>query len=429
MKELPKILPAGTGEKTQYLVHDSNDNTIRFALYYPGRLRPDILKDAAAAIINSVDVLHASFIPGALGAYWHVNHDFTEEDFFSFVRTDDNLTENVCQAAVRRILPSGKTQLHCTLIQDSEKSAVVLNLSHLCVDGGDGKYLLYKLAEAYELIAKTGTSNGLEVKNGSRNAFQVYEELAPKDYLSIIKPSLSKVKTVFPFPNEESGQPRLVMHSISSSVMNAARKKAKQLNATVNDILLTASYRAYACLAGTNEEALSIMSMMDLRRHCKNGESEGLCNMSGCMPTTLEHGVQGDFEQTLMEISAQTQQAKENPLGGLEGLPLIHTAVKTTPLWLLLKVADLVYGSMSIGLTNLGNLPCEPLTMDGLRPTHGLFGGPLKKKPAMQISAASFDGTAALCCASECNEEDQKLLEKMLAMIEQEIRLFASEEI
>lgn len=446
MKELPKILLAGSGEKVQYLTHDSNDNTIRFALCYPGELHPDILKAAAAAIVNSVDVLHASFIAGNLGAYWHVNKDYSEEDYFTLISTNDNLMETVCHIAAQQIAPSDKTQLRCTLVQGKGECAIILNISHLCVDGGDGKYLLYKLAEAYELIAKNGNADGLDVKNGSRAAQQMYEELTPKDYLSILKPSLSSVKTGFPFPETEPGKKRIVTHSIPSAVMDAARKKAKTQNATANDLLLAASYRAYVQLPGTDSfdsanessdaeneaapgrNALSIMSMMDLRRHCKDGESEGLCNMSGFMPTVLNDGVQGDFQQTLMEISEQTRKIKENPLAGMEGMPLIHTAAMTTPLRLLLEISDRIYGSLSIGLTNLGNLPCEPLTLEGLRPTEGLFGGPLKKKPAMQISAASFDGTAVLCCVSECGDQDAQMLKNMLEKMEREIIIFSEAE-
>lgn len=445
MKKNSEIFPAGAGEKVQYLAHDSNDNTIRFALRYPGELCPDILKVAAFAVINSVDVLHSSFIPGNLGAYWRVNKDCCEKDYFTFVSADGDLMETVCNIAAQQITPSDKTQLHCTLVQGKGECAVVLTISHLCVDGGDGKYLLYKLAEAYSLIAKNKTADGLEIKNGSRAAQQIYEELSPRDYLSILKPSLSKVKTGFPFPETEPGQNRIVTHSIPSTVMNTARQKAKALNATANDLLLAASYRAYAQLPGIDsshtlreseidgqadeiKDAVSIMSMMDLRRHCKNGESEGLCNMSGFMPTVLSHGVQGDFKQTLDEVSAQTRKIKESPLAGMDGLPLVHTAVMTTPLRLLLEIADRVYGSLSIGLTNLGNLPCEQLTLDGLRPTEGLFGGPLKKKPGMQISAASFDGTAVLCSVSQCGDKDAQMLKTMLENIEHEITIFSETE-
>lgn len=242
-----------------------------------------------------------------------------------------------------------------------------------------------------------------------------------------MKPSLSGVKTGFPFPTEGNGTLRLVAASIPAELMKEGRMRAKEMGATVNDLLLTACYRAYTRLPGSvSEGPVSVMSMMDLRKHCKNGESEGLCNMSGFLPTVLENGVQGDFTVTLREIALQTRKAKEDPLAGMSGMPLAHSAMYTIPLRLLLEVSEKVYGSLSIGLTNLGNISCEPLTLDGLRPTEGLFAGPLKKKPAMQVSTASFDGTAVLCCVSECEEEEDAVMpQKMLELMAEEVKGFA----
>lgn len=429
MLDLLKVFPAGTGEKVQYLAHDFNDNTVRFALRYPGRLRPEILKEAAAVLVSSITVLHSSFIAGNITACWHVNKEYEESDYFTLVDTGEDPLTACHKPLLSPVSPTGKVQLHCTLVRGEEECAVVLTISHLCVDGGDGKYLLYKLAEAYELIARTGSAQGLELKNGSRATEKMYEELTPKEYLSLIKPSFSDVKTGFPFTKEEGGSLQVAVRSIPARVMGEAHKRAKEMNATVNDLLLTAGYRAYAGLPGADAKgAISMMSMMDLRRHCKNGESEGLCNMSGFLPTVLQEGIQGDFTQTLSLVAEQTRKAKENPLAGMEGMPLIHSAVWTTPMRLLLEVSERLYGSLSIGMTNLGNLPCAPLTMDGLCPVDGLFVGPVKKKPAMQVSAASFDGRAVLCSASECTDEDLAMLQAMLDRMAQEVEGFAGVE-
>ena len=46
---IPKIMFAGGGERGQYLTHKGNDTTIRFVLKYPGRIDPDILRQAVKA--------------------------------------------------------------------------------------------------------------------------------------------------------------------------------------------------------------------------------------------------------------------------------------------------------------------------------------------------------------------------------------------
>lgn len=82
-------------------------------------------------------------------------------------------------------------------------------------------------------------------------------------------------------------------------MLAAAKRRAKREEATINDILLAAYYRAYASMEGPGAaNPVSIVFMMDLRRYCRNGESEGLANLSGSMP-----------------------------LSGMEGMPLLHKKV------------------------------------------------------------------------------------------------------
>ena len=220
----------------------------------------------------------------------------------------------------------------------------------------------------------------------------------------------------------------MVRISIPEPVMTCARKRAKQEGATANDLLLTAVYRAYAALPDVDETMpMSVMSMIDLRRHCDDGESDGLCNMSGTFPTTLRDGVQGNFSDTLAQVAEQTRAAKDDPLVGMDGMPLIHGAVRTMPMRLLLLVAGKVYGSLSLGLTNLGNMDCKTLALGELVPNEGLFGGPLKKKPGMQISAASFDGNCSLCIVGQYTKEDAVLLNSLLDRIAEEIANYAKE--
>ena len=125
--------------------------------------------------------------------------------------------------------------------------------------------------------------------------------------------------------------------------------KAKTVGASVNDLLLTACYRSYA---KTNhlEGAMSVSGMVDLRQHCKDGTSEGLSNMSGGLSSSLEYASGDTFTDNLAEVARQTMEAKHDPLVGLDGIPMIHTATKTVPMWVLLKAAGIVYSSLSLWL-------------------------------------------------------------------------------
>ena len=88
-----KLIPAGSGEKMQYVAHLFNDHTMRFVLRFPGQLDPEILRDAMLTLVSSVDILHASFIPNAFGAKWQIHDDICAEDCFAACRCEgDPLT-------------------------------------------------------------------------------------------------------------------------------------------------------------------------------------------------------------------------------------------------------------------------------------------------------------------------------------------------
>lgn len=425
--EKKKYLSAGAGERMQYIAHKYNDTTIRFILHYPELLDAEILCKATKAVIDSVDVLHASFVPKNRASYWRVHTDYTVADYFSLAECDGNPVKPAQSIALQSIGHKDKCKMHVTLVQGKESCAVAVRISHLVVDGSDGKYLLNKLAESYRLIEQSGNADNLEIKNGSRSATNAYNELGAKELASLVKAPLSGVKTEYPFADPKAHGPlRMLRCTIPANVLGEARKKAKTDGATVNDLLLTACYRAYAKNTG-REGAMSVSAMMDLRNHCKDGTSAGLANMSGGLSTSLEIQFGNSFKNDLQRISEQTNEAKNNPLAGLDGMPLLHAATKTFPMWLLLQAADIVYSALSLSMTNLGNISCEQLTMSGVKPVEGVFGGPLKRKPSVQVGVASFDGTAELTILGDFVTEDMGALQNFLNGVREEVELYLEE--
>lgn len=423
----PKIKFAGGGERGQYLTHKGNDTTIRFVLNYPGLIDPDVLRRAVKAIVESVDVLHSTFFTDPNTAYWRVNEDVAEHHYFRYIRTEGDPFVTARSLSLFPINHDSKAQLCCELVQSSSASAIVLRISHLCVDGGDGKYLLNKLVEGYNLLLETGSCDSLEVKNGSRAPEKVYENVEFKDLKEILKLPITKGATsVYPFPTEPEGMVRMVYATIPVECMTAARQKAKAVNASANDLLLAAAYQVYASLPEVDRTSgISISSMMDLRRHCRDGESEGLCNMSGALPTALAQGVPEHFEDTLLKIAEQTNAVKEDPLAGLAGLPLLHGVARGLPVWMQMMAAEKVYGAMPVGLTNLGNVNCQSLALGPIAPSGGIFGGPLKKKPGMQVSIMSFDGECVLATYGQMTQEDENHVQKFLEDMARAVRDYA----
>lgn len=417
---------AGSGEKMQYLVHSFNDNTIRFIFSYDGIIDPDILSDAVEAVVQSLPILHSTLNIGTFRMYWQENTDLLQSSYYRHLCVSDDPMETALRLSTQPIHPSDLCQLHCTLVQNSTASALMFRISHLCVDGGDAKYLLRKVIEAYHQLLLHQTLD-LQVKNGSRAPEQAYQHFSLKELLSLCKLPMGRIQSSYSFPTEETGAPRVVCRMIPASTMKPALAKAKQLHATANDLLMTACY--YACAPVSYElsgkSGLGISCTMDLRRHCKGGDTTGICNLSGLLPTALKNGLCPTFSESLTEIARQTSEVKRSPYGGMDGIPLMHTFVKTCPPVLQAPITGRFYSKMPIGLTNLGNCHASDYVIDSLMPREMIFGGPLKRKPGMQISAVSLDSVCALVVYGEYSEGDAQQLQNTLDSVAAQIAQFA----
>lgn len=417
-----RIKKADIGDKLQYLVRDFNDNTIRFVVRYPGRVASDILRVATKTVVDSVDILHASFVANDSDAYWEVHDDYEEKDYFQIIETKEDALEAADTYALMSLQPKDKTKLRCYLVRGNKENVIVILISHLCVDGIDGKYLFGKVIEAYNDILEKGTAKGVAIKDGKRDAMQIYDNISKKDYRFLMKNPISKIKSEFPYPTKEAGKPHLVKVNIPTETMKKVIGRLDLKEIALNDLLITSCYYAYASMPNKNpEEPMSILSMIDLRRHCTGRDSEGISNMTGALPTTLPIGLRESFGITLDKIAAQTKAIKDNPFAGLEGMPILHGAAKNLPMKLLLPLASKVYDSFSICLTNLGNMANDFLSLGGMNPDFGLFGGPMNKKPGMQVSAVSIGGSCTLCIVVECTDSDAEILQIMLERMAREV--------
>lgn len=426
---LEKEIPALTGERAQYLVREFNDTTVRFVLNYEGEVDPQVLGQAVRAVIDSVDVLHGSFVLEKGKTFWRIYEDVEEAAYFRHIRVERDAREAGYEQALLGVNAEEPVKLRCTLVQDGAVSSVVLCVSHMVADGGDAKYLLGKIVEAYNRIAQTGSVSGLEVKNGSRAPEQLYASLSRKERMALWSNPMPGTKNEFPFSDPEPGKPRMLRRVISREVMGAAREKARKNGMTANDLILAGCYQAFAAAPGVDETSpIGVMAMMDLRRHCPGGDSEGLTNMAGSLKTVMPGGVTGTFEQTLAEVARQTRADKEDPMSGMEGVPLMHWAVRKSPMGLLLKAAPAIYGNMSVGVTNLGNLRGADMALGGLMPVDGMMGGPLKKKPGVQVSVLSIDGECALSILGEYTDGDVEGLEQFLDTLVGVIRDYGEKE-
>lgn len=412
------------GDQIQYLAKEYNDNTIRFLIRYPERIKVDLLEKAVKSIVQRVEILHSSFYVNSFGIKWIVNQEYPKNELLVAENIDGDVWEHAQKVSLQAINYGGEIQLKCFLFQNATESAFVVLVGHMCCDGRDAVYLVKKIIELYNQLLTEENTEAVKIKSGSRLLNQCYngdKEMLTFDLNQIKREKSEEIKSCYQFVSAEKGKACLIMHRLSSDDIARCRKFVE--HATVNDVILAAYFRAYVKRMNlSNYNPVGIASMMDLRRYIEGGDSAGVTNMSGPININLFDGIGDDFGETLKRVVEQTKASKENEKAGLEFTLAVRKIFKIMPFPVITVIGKKIYRNMSIGLTNIGNLKNSELKMGDALPETLCFAGPVKKKPALQICASGLDGEVCLSIASECTIEDKKQLKELLDMITLEIK-------
>lgn len=418
-------LKAELWDKVQFMFRGYYDRMMHVALYYDGKIDLDCLKTALKYILEKIPILRSSFVPREIKPYWRVNDFFNIDDYVSVVETND-LKTAVDEFLTGEISPFELLQMRIRIVRARGRDTFLFIANHMCCDGGDLKYLISKIIECYNAALTKGGPEEVQIKSGTRSFSQLYSgmngfnKIAAHELWS--NASAIKNPARFPFGAEEADEKRYILKTkLSVPDFSMLRKIGKDMNATVNDMLLTVYIRALSKLIGT-VLPISVVSMIDLRRYIPGGATKGLTNMTGFMPTTVFLDENESFLATLTKVKQETAKAKEDKYLGLHGIPLLRRAFRLFPIFSLAQsIIKLGYTNPYVGMSNIGIINKEAYSIEGMELVDAFFTGALKFKPYMQIAVTTFEDEMTLTIAIRCNETDKKNLERLFENIHAEI--------
>ena len=412
----------------QYLFRNYYDRTMHAVYRYAERVDVDALKTAYMAVLKKIDVLHSTFVKNPINPYWVVNEDYTSDDFFTFVETDS--PEDALERFItREVSPFGKVQFRAALIRSGSSDTWAVICNHMCFDGSDLRYFNMKVAESYTKLIKTGDPD-VDIKDGTRSAEQVYSGMSEEDrrHAKSLYKNVSAVenKIVFPFgEDDETLRPRLILKKLAAEDFLKMKARGKSMGATVNDVIVAAYFRALFAFVETDGRALTVPCMYDLRRYT-GGASEGLTNMIGFMPCTLD-SVGADMAKTVEKVKAALRPAKEDRFTGLYSLPLLKLAYTLFPHFLAEFAIKLGYTNPYIGMSNIGLINPAEFVLGGSAPYDAFYSGAIKFKPYMQLALTTFKNEITFSIGVRVTDTEQKLFESFLDKVTEELIEFGNQ--
>lgn len=421
---MERKLNAELWDKMHYLFRDYNDRMVHAELHYDFEIDVDALKTVLICFFEKAPVLHSSFTDNKVHPYWTVE-DYNINDVVHIYNVDEaELKDRIDAFLVQYIPPDAKLQMQVAVFFHEGKTTLCIVENHMCMDGGDFKYFLKALCKNYNEYVSEHKSP-LELKTGSRSYTQVYEDFTAtekKMAKNLYKNVNSADDHGFPFtPDSIRDKSFIARRKFSAETFDKLRAAGKKRGATINDMLLTAYFYSIYELADFNPyDSVSISCAIDLRRHIKHSDENGITNHTAWMQCKVPKRGDNIFE-TLDYVIRSSNQFKEDKFMGLHGLPLLSFGYKILPHAASEEIIKIGYANPLLAMSNIGILEVDKLALSGHEPYDGFMSGAVKYKPYALLSATSMRKELTLSMCVRGNEEDQKIVEHFFDLIAKNI--------
>lgn len=421
-------LKAELWDKMHYLFRDFNDRMVHVELHYDFEIDIDVLKTVLICFFEKAPVFHSSFEDNKISPVWEIK-DYRIDDVITVSRPD-NLEEAIDEFLTQYIPPESDLQMKVAVFYHEGKSVLCIVENHMCMDGGDFKYFIKALCEAYSSYALEKKSP-VNLRTGTRAYTSVYEDYSQTEQRmarNLYKNVSSRDDHKFPLSRDSIRDKSFIARrKLSAEMFDKIKIAGKNHGATINDMILTSYFYSLYELAGYHKkDSVTISCAIDLRRHIKDNSDEGLTNHTAFMQCNIPELGENIFE-TLTYVVQSSEKFKKDKFMGLYGLPLLNFGYSIMPHAASEKIIKIGYSNPLLAMSNIGILDHKALALCGNEPTDGFMTGAVKYKPFVLLSLTTMRKEMTLSMCVRGNEEDKETVERFFDLIEENIHKLIGE--
>jgi NRPS condensation-like uncharacterized protein len=429
MKEIPACFPVVAQDSINYLIGKYLANSqISCILRLKGRINEIILKQAVRLSLDVEPILRCRLIENDNNPVWELRGDLDEIELCSVIETE------VVDAEVQKFIAAryefvSDCQVKVRVLR-AESDTICVKINHACSDAGGLKQYLNLLASIYDLLfegqqyvvqSRSSYSRGQEQILRIPNVANIVGELAKTG----VNPSHPTV--AFPCNPGDNKEQAFVLKKVYP-VDNIA-DYAKENDATVNDVLLTAFNRALSKMAKIENKTISVYITMDLRSYLTDRKTEAICNLSAMLPVTISHDSTESFDATLSKLLMKTKNLKSNNLGIKSAFLLEMAHAKLS-----FKDASIrfqqrrkqTYTSKSCipTFSNVGIITKETMNFGLLEVAECYIVGPAAFSPDFGMVASSYENTVTLAVNFFQSTMQKEMIEQFIDAMSKELSTY-----
>lgn len=418
-KAVPRRLPAEMYDKVNYMCRRYMDRIARFELDYDFIPDTEAFKHTIIALFEASPVFHSRFIDNHINPYWQVC-DYHIDDVLSVIHTE-NMIEESDKFLLRDIDLNSNVQMRIAIIICGEKSKISFAWNHMLMDGGGFKQFIDDLFRNHNEYVRSGKMP-LDFRTGSRSYKEVYNDFPEADKKAAKKLFAnvsSKDRHCLPFnTNSKETKKYIVRKRIGSNIFNAAKAKAKEHGASVNDLVASAYISAFYKISGCpDSEGVGISCAVDLRRYIKNPDLLGYTNHTNFFPCSISRKGSSAVE-TLTLVSESIAKMKQDKFMGLHGIPLLNLGYSTMVYAQAELIVGIFYNNANLAVSNVGKIDCKKFSLESHSPIDATVAGAAKKMPCAMMTVLSVNNELSMTICTECDEKSKAMLDSFLNEIE-----------
>ncbi|MGX5640517.1 condensation domain-containing protein [Bacillus toyonensis] len=409
----------------------SADQQINAVLYFPVGLSKEILEQSVRITLQLQPVLNSRFVENDT-PYWEEHSSGTNSSICFFAEGNDQELEIMAIDFIKE--PGDRIQgpmVQTILLRGTTTDMLVVKLSHLCSDGAGVKEYINLLGAIYTHLSLGGSKDQIikefgEGNESFRDQSHVFKYAGISDVKSAYRPNQEQQASLWSFPSQpnKNKSPKMSVGRLSREQTLCLTKWTKAQQATLNDVIMTAYFRAlshFTVYAEPRTAEKMIGLTIDLRRYLPNYTTGAICNLSGMEMPVIKMEDGESFNQTLVRVKQSMDKIKgQNPgLSSVAGMEILAgMKLSTVKEMYNQQYEQAVQMGMALPLmTNFGVIADEPIQFGEIQAEDGYMTSPIMYAPFFSMGASTYNGRLTFTIGYHAPETSKEKVDKFLECV------------
>lgn len=402
---IPKRFRAEMSDQSLFFSRRLSDLQNTCVIYFDGRLDVDRFAKAARLAVDAVPIMRCRYVEGWWNPCWKWVGNMDENKICRVIETEDT-EEDVNRYLVGMTDPFEAPQVRFQVVR-SQNDTLSINMNHMVGDGDGMRDFAPLVASIYKHLGENPRYRPEPNIHGDRSALQILKALDMSLRLRLLRsdPHAPTAHPTWRFPldRHERRVSTTVLRKMPPDKFQTLRTYGKEHKATVNDVLLTAYYRAlHEIIRPDPGLRLKVSVLTDWRRYLPSRRAGAVCNLIDLIHSDIGEELGDRFETTLEKVRTDMNVKKE-AYPGLYGLlrrelrfrfvpyPVVKKRVISNAAAYQSKTDEVTTGfGLTPSFSNIGVIDPQSLDFGDVAIRDVLFVGPSIFPPGFQLQFSTF---------------------------------------